>query len=114
MDGPEPGAMGGKNFNPGFHLALDLDNMLLVSEAIARAALQREESRGGHTREDFPKMDATWRQVNSIATWNGDSMTVVKQPLPPMPKELAGLFELDELKKYLTTEELANYGGGHL
>ena len=106
-------AEGGKNFNPGFHLALDLDNMLLVSEAIARAALQREESRGGHTREDFPKMDATWRQVNSIATWNGDSMTVVKQPLPPMPKELAGLFELDELKKYLTTEELANYGGGH-
>ena len=106
-------AEGGKAFNPGFHLALDLDNMLLVSEAIARAALQREESRGGHTREDFPKMDATWRQVNSIATWNGDSMTVIKQPLPPMPKELAGLFELDELKKYLTNEELTNYGGGH-
>ena len=106
-------AEGGKAFNPGFHLALDLDNMLLVSEAIARAALQREESRGGHTREDFPKMDANWRQVNSIATWSGDSMTVIKQPLPPMPKELAGLFEMDELKKYLTTEELANYGGGH-
>ena len=106
-------AEGGKNFNPGFHLALDLENMLLVSESIARSALQREESRGGHTREDFPKMDLTWRQVNSIATWNGDSMNVVKQPLPPMPKELAGLFELDELKKYLTNEELANYGGGH-
>jgi succinate dehydrogenase / fumarate reductase flavoprotein subunit len=106
-------AEGGKNFNPGFHLALDLENMLLVSEAIARSALQREESRGGHTREDFPKMDPNWRQVNSIATWNGDAMSVVKQPLPPMPKELAGLFELDELKKYLTTEELANYGGGH-
>ena len=106
-------AEGGKNFNPGFHLALDLENMLLVSESIARSALQREESRGGHTREDFPKMDPTWRQVNSIATWNGDSMNVVKQPLPPMPKELAGLFELDELKKYLTNEELANYGGGH-
>ena len=106
-------AEGGKNFNPGFHLALDLENMLLVSESIARSALQREESRGGHTREDFPKMDPTWRQVNSIATWNGESMSVVKQPLPPMPKELAGLFELDELKKYLTNEELANYGGGH-
>ena len=106
-------AEGGKNFNPGFHLALDLENMLLVSESIARSALQREESRGGHTREDFPKMDPTWRQVNSIATWNGESMSVVKQALPPMPKELAGLFELDELKKYLTNEELANYGGGH-
>ena len=106
-------AEGGKNFNPGFHLALDLENMLLVSEAIARSALLREESRGGHTREDFPKMDSTWRQVNSIATWNGEAMDVVKQPLPPMPKELAELFELDELKKYLTTEELANYGGGH-
>ena len=106
-------AEGGKNFNPGFHLALDLENMLLVSESIARSALQREESRGGHTREDFPKMDPTWRQVNSIATWNGESMSVVKQALPPMPKELAGLFELDELKKYLTSEELANSGGGH-
>jgi succinate dehydrogenase / fumarate reductase flavoprotein subunit len=102
---------GGKNFNPGFHLALDLENMLLVSEAIARCGLQREESRGGHTREDFPKMDANWRQVNSIATWDGSSMSVVKQLLPPMPKELASLFDIEELKKYLTEEELNNYGG---
>ena len=102
---------GGRNFNPGFHLALDLENMLLVSEAIARCGLQREESRGGHTREDFPKMDANWRQVNSIATWDGSSMSVVKQLLPPMPKELASLFDIEELKKYLTEEELSNYGG---
>ena len=104
-------AEGGKNFNPGFHLALDLDNMLLVSEAIARCALQREESRGGHTREDFPKMDPTWRQVNSITTWDGNAMTVVKQALPAIPAELAGLFDKEELKKYLTEEELNSYGG---
>ena len=104
-------AEGGRNFNPGFHLALDLDNMLLVSESIARSALQREESRGGHTREDFPKMDPTWRQVNSITTWSGDSMSVVKEPLPSMPNELAALFDVEELKKYLTESELANYGG---
>ncbi|MBU6264471.1 MAG: hypothetical protein KGM39_06835, partial [Actinomycetales bacterium] len=104
-------AEGGKNFNPGFHLALDLDNMLLVSEAIARCALQREESRGGHTREDFPKMDPNWRQVNSITTWDGNAMTVVKQALPAIPAELAGLFDKEELKKYLTEEELNSYGG---
>ena len=104
-------ATGGKAFNPSFHLAIDLENMLLVSESIARSALQREESRGGHTREDFPKMDPTWRQVNSITTWSGDSMNVVKEPLPSMPKELATLFDVEELKKYLTESELANYGG---
>ena len=102
---------GGRAFNPGFHLALDLDNMLLVSESIARSALQREESRGGHTREDFPKMDPSWRQVNSITTWDGNAVNVVKEPLPAIPQELAGLFELDELKKYLTEAELSNYGG---
>ena len=47
---------GGKVFNPGFHLAIDLENMLLVSESIARSALERQESRGGHTRDDYPKM----------------------------------------------------------
>ena len=51
------GAIGGRKYNPGWHLALDLRNMLVVSECTAKAALEREESRGGHTREDFPKMD---------------------------------------------------------
>jgi ferredoxin len=53
---------GHRQFNPGWHLALDLQNMLLVSECIARAALERQESRGGHTRDDFPAMSPTWRQ----------------------------------------------------
>jgi succinate dehydrogenase / fumarate reductase flavoprotein subunit len=58
---------GERKFNPGFHLAFDLDNMLLVAESTAKSALAREESRGGHTRDDFPGMDSTWRQVNHIA-----------------------------------------------
>ena len=52
---------GGRIFNPGWHLAIDMRNMLLVSDCVAKAALQRTESRGGHTRDDFPKMDAHWR-----------------------------------------------------
>lgn len=97
---------GRREFNPGFHLALDLDNMLLVSECIARAALQREESRGGHTRDDFPKMDPQWRQVNSICSWDGVAISTVAQKLPSMPKELFDLFDPHELEKYLTVEEM--------
>ena len=55
-------AAGGRAFNPGWHLALDLRNMLAVCECIAKAALMREESRGGHTRDDFPAMSPEWRQ----------------------------------------------------
>ncbi len=100
-------AAGGRAFNPGFHLTLDLDNMLIVSEAIARAALQREESRGGHTRDDFPGMNSTWRQVNSITSWTGSNVVVKKQPLPSMPKELFDLFDPHELAKYLTAAEMS-------
>jgi succinate dehydrogenase / fumarate reductase flavoprotein subunit len=105
-------AEGGRAFNPGFHLAIDLDNMLLVSECIARSALQREESRGGHTRDDFPAMNPEWRQVNSISAWNGKSVDVIQQKLPSLPKELFDLFELDELKKYLTPAEITSVKGG--
>jgi succinate dehydrogenase / fumarate reductase flavoprotein subunit len=56
-------------------------------------------------------MDPTWRQVNSITTWDGAAVKVNKEPLPSIPQELAALFELDELKKYLTEAELSNYGG---
>ncbi|MFI2029519.1 fumarate reductase/succinate dehydrogenase flavoprotein subunit [Streptomyces buecherae] len=58
------GVEGHRQFNPGWHLALDLRNMLLVSECVARAALERTESRGGHTRDDHPAMDRAWRTVN--------------------------------------------------
>jgi succinate dehydrogenase / fumarate reductase flavoprotein subunit len=101
-------ATGGRRFNPGWHLALDLRNMLVVSECTARAALQREESRGGHTREDFPAMDAEWRKLNLVCSLAGDSVALTPKPVPAMRRELLELFDIAELKKYLTTEELAD------
>jgi succinate dehydrogenase / fumarate reductase flavoprotein subunit len=101
---------GGRKFNPGFHLAFDLDNMLLVAESTAKSALRREESRGGHTRDDFPGMDTMWRQVNNIASFDGKQVNVKAQPLPPMPKELFDLFDIHELEKYMTPEEIAKGG----
>jgi succinate dehydrogenase / fumarate reductase flavoprotein subunit len=98
---------GDQLFNPGWHLALDLSNMLIVSECVARAALMREESRGGHTRDDFPQMRPEWRKINLICRPDGDGVRVDKQPLPVMPPELLSLFERDELNKYMTDEELA-------
>jgi len=101
---------GGRKFNPGFHLAFDLDNMLLVAESTAKSAISREESRGGHTRDDFPGMDSGWRQSNHIASFDGNQVNVRKQALPFMPKELFDLFEVDELKKYMTPEEIVKGG----
>ncbi|HVQ87574.1 MAG TPA: fumarate reductase/succinate dehydrogenase flavoprotein subunit [Actinomycetes bacterium] len=97
---------GHRQFNPGWHLALDLDNMLIVSQCVARAALMREESRGGHTRDDFPTMSPQWRLTNLICRAAGDDVNVDKQPLPTMPIELLSLFDRDELSKYLTEAEL--------
>jgi succinate dehydrogenase / fumarate reductase flavoprotein subunit len=101
--------MGGRAYNPGWHLAQDLRNMLLVSDCVAQAALERHESRGGHTREDYPEMSPTWRKVNLILALNGDGEErahMVHQPLDPMRVDLLSLFEVSELKKYLTAEEL--------
>ena len=103
---------GDTKFNPGWHIALDLMNMLLVSEAVAKSAMEREESRGGHTRDDFPTMDPKWRAIHVITSWDGSKVSTERQTLPPMPKELAGLFDVEELKKYLLPEELAQLGMG--
>ena len=98
---------GHRQFNPGWHLALDLRNMLAVSECVARAALLREESRGGHTRDDFPTMDPKWRQKNLVCSLtDGAAVDVVEQPMIPMRSDLIALFDRDELAKYLTDEEL--------
>jgi succinate dehydrogenase / fumarate reductase flavoprotein subunit len=85
---------GNRYYNPGWHLALDLDPMLTVSECITRAALEREESRGGHTRDDFPGPRKEFAHVNVVVrrTPEGE-LTVAREPLPPMPDELRGLFE---------------------
>ncbi|MGH3682444.1 MAG: hypothetical protein ACRDT2_19595, partial [Natronosporangium sp.] len=102
-------------YNPAWHLALDLRHMLVVSECTARAALQREESRGGHTREDFPGMDPTWRRLNLVCSLPGGDhaqagdhaeVRVTRQPVPPIPPDLAALFDPAELAKYLTPDEL--------
>ena len=87
---------GNRQYNPGWHLALDLRNMLLVSECIAKAALTREESRGGHTRDDFPKTDnEKWGKVNLVLTLNdaGDGVDIAEKDLPVMPDDLKTLFE---------------------
>jgi succinate dehydrogenase / fumarate reductase flavoprotein subunit len=101
---------GDRKFNPGFHLAFDLDNMLLVAESTAKSALLREESRGGHTRDDFPGMNSKWRQVNHISSFDGNKVNIKAQPLPPIPKELFDLFDIHELEKYMTPEEIVKGG----
>ncbi|MGW1058462.1 fumarate reductase/succinate dehydrogenase flavoprotein subunit [Micromonospora rubida] len=102
-------AVGGRRYNPGWHLALDLRNMLVVSECTAKAALERQESRGGHTREDFPAMDPMWRRVNLVCSLTGDAVRLTHKPLPKMRPELIGLFDRAELAKYLTDEELVDF-----
>ena len=86
---------GHRQYNPGWHLALDLRNMLLVSEAIAKAALAREESRGGHTRDDHPQTDAAWGTRNLVVRLDetGTGIDLAEQPLPVMPDELKTYFE---------------------
>ncbi|GAB4103253.1 fumarate reductase/succinate dehydrogenase flavoprotein subunit [Micromonospora taraxaci] len=102
-------AAGGRRYNPGWHLALDLRNMLVVSECTAKAALERQESRGGHTREDYPAMEPKWRQVNLVCSLDGDTVRLTRKPLPKMRPELIGLFDRAELAKYLTDEELTDF-----
>ena len=98
---------GHRQFNPGWHLALDLRNMLLVSECVAKAAITRTESRGGHTREDFSTLDAEWRRILLVCTEADDgSVTIERQDQIPMRPDLMELFEMDELKKYFTAAEL--------
>ncbi|MFF0449392.1 fumarate reductase/succinate dehydrogenase flavoprotein subunit [Streptomyces sp. NPDC004609] len=112
------GVEGHRQFNPGWHLALDLRNMLLVSECIARAALERTESRGGHTREDCPTMERDWRRVNLLCRLvdptGGSAETdpvagqiaLVRQTTDPIRPDLLALFDKEELVKYLAEEEL--------
>jgi succinate dehydrogenase / fumarate reductase flavoprotein subunit len=82
---------GGRTYNPSWHLAIDLKTMLLISEAVTRSALLREESRGGHTREDFPKADPAWGKKNVVTRGRGGTLELRTEPLPEIPPELAPL-----------------------
>jgi succinate dehydrogenase / fumarate reductase flavoprotein subunit len=103
----EVSAQGGSAYNPGWHLALDIRNIMLMARCVAQAALERQESRGGHTRDDYPGMRPEWRKVNLICALEGDTITLTRQPLAPMREDLITLFDKGELSKYLTEEELA-------
>ncbi|WP_067826253.1 fumarate reductase/succinate dehydrogenase flavoprotein subunit [Nocardia inohanensis] len=105
---------GHRQFNPGWHLALDLRNMLLISECVAQAALLRTESRGGHTRDDHPGMDPAWRNKLLVCRVDPDevgftvpSVTVTPEDQLPMRPDLLGLFEVSELEKYYSPADLA-------
>ncbi|WP_300613723.1 fumarate reductase/succinate dehydrogenase flavoprotein subunit [Trebonia sp.] len=98
---------GERAYNPGWHYALDLRNMLLVAECVALAALERQESRGGHTRDDYPEMSPEWRKVNLALALTGDKLELTHKPLPVMRPDQLALFDKSELKKYMTEEELA-------
>jgi succinate dehydrogenase / fumarate reductase, flavoprotein subunit len=87
------GATGGRSYNPSWHTALDLRSMLTVSECVARAALERTESRGGHTRDDYPGPDPEWGTVNLVLTQSRGGVQLRRQPVPQMPAELKQLFE---------------------
>jgi succinate dehydrogenase / fumarate reductase flavoprotein subunit len=88
------GVPGNREYNPGWHTALDLDNLLTVSEAIARSALDRRESRGGHFRDDFPAKDQTFATFNTVVRRGGDgAMQLERKPLNPMRDDLRRIIE---------------------
>ncbi|MCL4312777.1 MAG: fumarate reductase/succinate dehydrogenase flavoprotein subunit [Actinobacteria bacterium] len=89
---------GNRQFNPGWHMALDLESMLTVSTAVTMAALERKESRGGHTRDDYPQPDPELGKLNMVIRFSGEppfrgEMSVTPEPIPEMPDELKALFE---------------------
>jgi succinate dehydrogenase / fumarate reductase flavoprotein subunit len=85
---------GNREYNPGWHTALDLRNLLTVSEAITRSALERKESRGGHFRDDYPEKDAAFGTVNLIICRGaGGEMQLTRQQMPPMPDHLKAVVE---------------------
>jgi succinate dehydrogenase / fumarate reductase flavoprotein subunit len=82
---------GSRLFNPGWHLARDLKSMLTVSEAVARSALERRESRGAHSRIDYPGLDPAWGKRNNVVIRDGEAMKLFQRPIPEMPADLAAL-----------------------
>jgi succinate dehydrogenase / fumarate reductase, flavoprotein subunit len=93
----EVGVGGNREYNPGWHAALDLDGLLTVSEAITRSALERRESRGGHFRDDYPEKDAACGRFNIIVRKGADNeMAISRAAIPDLPDELSRI--IDEMK----------------
>jgi succinate dehydrogenase / fumarate reductase flavoprotein subunit len=84
---------GHRQYNPGWHLALDLHPLLAVSECIARAALERKESRGAQTRDDYPVLDPEFGKVNVVLRERSGQLSVTQEPLPALPDDLRQLLE---------------------
>jgi succinate dehydrogenase / fumarate reductase flavoprotein subunit len=88
------GTPGNRDYNPGWHTAVDLRHLLMVSEAIARSALDRKESRGGHFRDDYPGKDPEGHTFNVTVRQGEDGEIVVdREAIPPMPAELRQVVE---------------------
>jgi len=88
------GVAGNREYNPGWHTALDLDNLMVVSEAVTRSAIERKESRGGHFRDDYPNKDPAYSTFNIILRKGPDGeMQVSRQPLPEMRADLKQIIE---------------------
>ena len=87
---------GSRLFNPGWHLSRDLQHMLVVAEAVTRSALARRESRGAHSRIDFPKTEDAWGKKNHVIVRQGDAMTLVEVPVSEMPDELTQILAEDK------------------
>jgi succinate dehydrogenase / fumarate reductase flavoprotein subunit len=91
------GVSGNRDYNPGWHTALDLINLLTVSEAITRSAIERKESRGGHFRDDYPKKDEAYAKFNTVSFRAPDgSMQIRREPVKPMPDELKAVIKENE------------------
>jgi succinate dehydrogenase / fumarate reductase flavoprotein subunit len=82
---------GSRLFNPGWHLARDLKSMLTVSEAVARSALARKESRGAHSRIDYPNLDEQWGRTHNVISRDGDQMKLRQEPIPEIPADMKQL-----------------------
>jgi succinate dehydrogenase / fumarate reductase flavoprotein subunit len=87
------GVVGHREYNTGWHTAIDLRNLLIVSEAITRAAIERKESRGGHFREDYPDKDKAFGACNIVLKDTASGMQVQRVPIPEMPAELKQIIE---------------------
>jgi len=88
------GVPGNREYNPGWHTALDLGNLLTIAEAVTRAAIERRESRGGHFREDAPDKDPAYGKFNIVVRKGpGGEMQLVREPIPEMPAELKAVIE---------------------